>query len=392
MHTNREKWELFPPTPQQIDEFLERLPKGSAATSLTDDYRVLFESQCGTTDDSQDVEQYDGTLGVTQTFVAAHQPPVGQIQWNANLAQIYNNPGNVSDVRWCTGTLITDNLLLTAGHCFDQVDDPLGWRVPRVNGTNDLIPPAEIALNMHVDFNYQRDANGVLRQELRFGVQALVEYRLGGLDFAIVRLTGSPADTFGIGVSATGDATEGETVCIIGHPAGMPKRIEAGPISAYSGNQIRYNDIDTLGGNSGSAIWHPSSGTIVGVHTNGGCHDIGYNYGVRISRLLQESPTLRSTLDGVFTASGRIAFLRVHDAGTGWGPRTDFLDVEVVIKLDTEPVKAFGLQLRNDRHEAAQRGQLDLLRSAFSQSDPIQIDYVRNGLNTGRIIRAMLTK
>lgn len=47
---------------------------------------------------------YDGSLGVTTAFVDTHQGPVGQLQWNSNLAAIYTDPGNVSGVRWCTGT------------------------------------------------------------------------------------------------------------------------------------------------------------------------------------------------------------------------------------------------------------------------------------------------
>lgn len=85
-----------------------------------DAYSALLESICGATDDSQPVEQYGGTLGVTTTFVAAHQSPVGQLQWNNNLAALYTSPGNVSGVRWCTGTLISNDLFLSAGHCFDQ--------------------------------------------------------------------------------------------------------------------------------------------------------------------------------------------------------------------------------------------------------------------------------
>jgi hypothetical protein len=49
---------------------------------------ILIESICGGIDDSQPVEQYDGTLGVTRQFVDVHQAPVGQIQWNNNLAAI----------------------------------------------------------------------------------------------------------------------------------------------------------------------------------------------------------------------------------------------------------------------------------------------------------------
>jgi hypothetical protein len=38
-------------------------------------------------------------------------------------------------------------------------------------------------------------------------------------------------------------------------------------------------------------------------------------------------------------AQGRITFLRVHDLGTGFGPPNDFLDVEAVIQLDSQPEK-----------------------------------------------------
>ena len=39
-------------------------------------FLALLESICGTADDSQPVEQYNGTLGVTAGFVAAHQSGV----------------------------------------------------------------------------------------------------------------------------------------------------------------------------------------------------------------------------------------------------------------------------------------------------------------------------
>src|SRR5271169_6754798 len=72
---------------------------------------------------------------------------------------------------------------------------------------------------------------------------------------------------------------------------------------------------------------------------------------------------------------GRITFLRVHDVGTGFGPPTDFLDVEVVIQLDSQPGKSFGFQLRNDNNRPARDGMLDLLRDAFANNFPVLIDY-----------------
>jgi V8-like Glu-specific endopeptidase len=271
--------------------------EGTERTS-SEFYTDMLESQCGATDDSEPVEQYQGDLGVTKAFVAAHQRSIGQLQWNDDLADNYTSPGNVSDARWCSGTMIGPNQFLTAGHCFDREAD--GWRLPNVNGTSEVIPSSEIATRMHVNFEYQVDPTGVLRGEHRVAVKSLIEHRLGGLDFAILELAGAPGDTFGIERLAPSDAGVGTTIAIIGHPAGVPKRIEAGTVLAFDGDRIEYDDIDTLGGNSGSSILRSPDGAIVGVHTNGGCTQgaDGANSGMRISRLLEASPVLRTVVVG----------------------------------------------------------------------------------------------
>jgi V8-like Glu-specific endopeptidase len=269
------------------------------ATSGMDEYAALLETICGATDDSQAVEQYNGSLGVTVAFVAAHQAPACQVQWNNNLATVYTNPGDVSGVRWGSGTMISDDLFLTCGHLFDQTGG--GWQRPRQNGTSNIITPQEIARNMHLNFNFQVDSAGNLRPEQSFPILELIEYRLGGVDMAVCRIGGNPGATFGRTLISTTDAVRPEMLCIIGHPAGLPKRIEAGPTTDISGNFIRYGDIDTLGGNSGSGILRGSDGRLVGVHTNGGCTaaspgDGGTNFGQRIAAVIAASPTLQALL------------------------------------------------------------------------------------------------
>jgi V8-like Glu-specific endopeptidase len=275
-------------------EFVPHPGEHGMPEHIDDPAAIAIESICGGVDDSQPVEQYDGTLGVTAAFVNAHQGPVGQLQWNDNLAALYTNPGNVSGVRWGSGTLIANDLFLSAGHCFDQTGG--GWQRPRTNGTMNVIQPAEIATNMHVNFNFQVDPAGNLRAEQQFPVTQLVEYRLNGLDFAIMRLGGNPGAAFGAANVSTTDAAAGDMLCIIGHPAGLPKRIEAGPALHLHDVQIGYDSIDTLGGNSGSGILRAADGLIVGVHTNGGCDNvaIGHNHGVRISSILAASPTIQA--------------------------------------------------------------------------------------------------
>jgi len=287
----------------------------SAMEGAGPDYSEIFESICGVADDSQPVEQYDGTLGVTTAFVNAHQKPAVQVQWNSNLGSIYTNPGDVNGVRWGSGTMISANLMLTCGHLFDA--DPNGWTVPRQNGTSTAISPQEIATNMHINFLYQVDSTGTLRAEQTFPITQLIEYRLGGLDMAICRIGGNPGNTYGFSEVSTTNPAVGDMLAIIGHPAGQPKRIEAGPCTTISATTVRYNDIDTLGGNSGSGILQASTGRVVGVHTNGGCNSAGTgsNSGTAIAAIRNVSPTLQALPQGSKTASADdlIATLKAAD-------------------------------------------------------------------------------
>ncbi len=271
-----------------------QLESGAEAAVQPITYEEVLESICGVVDDSQEVEQYDGTLGVTVAFVAGRQSAAAQVQWNDNLATLFTNPGNVSGQRWGSGTMIADDIFLTCGHLFDDVAST--WQMPRDNGTGAIIAPAQKALNMRLNFNFQEDPAGTMRPEQSFPITQLIEYRLGGIDMAVCRIGGNPGAIFGRTRVSLDDAALNDMICIIGHPAGMPKRIEAGPATDLTGDAIRYNDIDTLGGNSGSGVLHANSDSVIGVHTNGGCNaaGTGSNSGVRITSILRESPTVRN--------------------------------------------------------------------------------------------------
>jgi|SRR3954454_23962504 len=94
-----------------------------------------------------------------------------------------------------------------------------------------------------------------------------------------------------------------------------------------------------------------------------------------------------------FETTGKITFLRVHDVGTGFGPPSDFLDVEVVVKLDVQPANAFGFQLRDDGNRPARAGMLDLLQDAFNNNWTVSVDYdIDAGKSNGVIMRTALLK
>src|SRR3712207_945437 len=229
--------------------------------------RLATETQCGATLDTQHVERYDGTLGVSREFVRNFSPPVGQLQWSADLKSLFkapgDSPGDVGGVRWGSGALIGRDLFITAGHCFDRAGG--GWVRPRRKGVT--ISEAEIATLMHVNFDYQLNAEtGDLRPEDRYPVLRLLEYRLGSLDYAIVQLGRNaagevPGEKYNMLVVAGVDLkTEGAMLCVIQHPNGEPKKVEAGPLSGHENGRVLYDGIDTFGGSSGSAILDGETG------------------------------------------------------------------------------------------------------------------------------------
>ncbi|WP_394825366.1 trypsin-like serine peptidase [Pendulispora albinea] len=214
-------------------------------------------SICGT-DDKQYVNSYTGNLGVSVAYVNTYKGAVG-----VSETSISEGPS----VKFCTGTLIANDLFLTASHCVDSSTK-----------------------TEYVAFNYERKANSteVLPQQ-HFKITGIVEDGLGGLDYAILRLAGNPGATFGVTKTNKVDPTSNAILAIIQHPGLKPKQIEAGHFAGLSGDYISYGDIDTEGGSSGSGVLN-AAGELVGVHTLGGCTATGgRNFGVRMSKIAAAS-------------------------------------------------------------------------------------------------------
>jgi IgA peptidase M64 len=112
---------------------------------------------------------------------------------------------------------------------------------------------------------------------------------------------------------------------------------------------------------------------------------LGQSYCAVCTRRIRQ--VLNPFLPTVAEVGGRLKFLRVHEVGSGFGPPSDFLDVEVVVQLDTEPGRSFGFQLRDDASGTTRRGMLDVLRTAFNRNRQVRLDYRRTGIDNGILIR-----
>lgn len=243
------------------------------------------ETVCGEADDLQDVERYDGSLGVSRDYVSTHLASTVQLQWReegAIMADLPNHsPGTVGGEPWCTGTLVSASAVLTAGHCFQPQDGLSGWTTPfafDASGRTVFTPPAELAKLQVVHFGYQRNAaTGGIRLPRTFAIQRLVEHVVdpAGLDYALVELAPDqdgklPGDFVTPARLAVRDVVPGETLAIIQHPQGEPKKIGAGTAQDVAEPFIYYNDIDTWGASSGAGV-RDDNGDVVGVHIRGDC-------------------------------------------------------------------------------------------------------------------------
>lgn len=219
---------------------------------------LSIESICGE-NDMQYVNSYDGTLGVTREFVHEMKGSVGAL-------------ANEKNRKYCSGTLVQEDLFLTASHCIDS------------SVTRD-----------HISFEYEfEEDSSDLKKEVNFEILEVVEDGASeGFDYAVLRLAGAPGAQFGW-KQLNLEKLDAQQLAIIQHPKGEPKQIEAGVDFKIRRSKIYYGDLDTEAGSSGSGVID-DNGFVVGVHTHGGCRrNNGANSGTYLSIASETSPLLQS--------------------------------------------------------------------------------------------------
>lgn len=165
---------------------------------------------------------------------------------------------------FCSGFLVTNDIVVTAGHCVDSAEDArdlafvFGFQVPV---GSDLLDDTRFVVKSDSVY-FGRDLLGRRLDD--------EEFAPGKSDWAVVKLDRPTSGRTPVKLS-TRDVKSGDLVYTIGHPCGLPMKIanNAEVRDASSAVYFRTN-LDTYGGNSGSGVWLEDSHELVGILVRGG--------------------------------------------------------------------------------------------------------------------------
>jgi V8-like Glu-specific endopeptidase len=185
-----------------------------------------------------------------------------------------------------TGFMISSELLMTNHH---------------------VLPDAQAAAAVTVEFNYQNNWSGVLQPVRAFTVDSLQFQTNEDLDYTIVRVNGAPGELFGyLDLTATADASVNDYVSIIQHPLGGPKQIclTDNKVSAVFDDKVQYAT-DTEPGSSGAPVFNQAWQLVALHHAGGGlAGPDGTKYftneGIAISAVLADAADFLGLRDPVY--------------------------------------------------------------------------------------------
>ena len=157
---------------------------------------------------------------------------------------------------FCSGSLIGPDLIMTAGHCVeDQRSCEETAFVFDFRYDNAKTPPTTAKAG-----NVYR-CKKLVRSQVDSG---------RGADFAIVQLDRKVTGRKPLAYRTKGEVQNGESLAIIGHPAGLPLKMAGGAkVRNTIFDKFFVASLDSYGGNSGSAVFNVKTKKVEGILVRG---------------------------------------------------------------------------------------------------------------------------
>lgn len=171
---------------------------------------------------------------------------------------------------FCSGSLVAPDIIMTAGHCVKSED---------------------ACKNTKFVFGFAVKTKGVMPDSVAasevYGCSQLIgREQVGtGADWALIRLDRKVTGHEPLKYNAADTVKNGDALVVIGHPAGLPTKIAGGATVRDASPKGYYvANLDTYGGNSGSAVFNARTGVIEGILVRGE-NDYVYKGDCRVSNV-----------------------------------------------------------------------------------------------------------
>ena len=172
--------------------------------------------------------------------------------------------GAQSAAAFCSGALVSDDTIITAGHCFkphpagafcSRTKIAFGYAVTQEGQNPSALPAGEVYSCKEV---------------------LLQKFDENGADYALVRLDRKVKNHYPLAVSRQ-DVAQGAELAVIGYPSGLPVKIaKNGKVRRVDAEKgVFITDLDTFAGNSGSPVFNMKTMKIEGILARG---DTDYLY------------------------------------------------------------------------------------------------------------------
>lgn len=155
----------------------------------------------------------------------------------------------------CSGFLVSADTIVTAGHCVQNESqcESASWvfdyKVERDNDTQVIVDKTQV---------YK--CSKIISQKLDVETEA---------DYAVIKLDREVEDRAPLKFRTKGAAVVGDELVVIGHPSGLPTKIADGAAIREVNDVYFKANLDTFGGNSGSAVFNATTGVVEGILVRG---------------------------------------------------------------------------------------------------------------------------
>ena len=192
---------------------------------------------------------------------------------------------------FCSGSLVGPDLVMTAGHCVTSeeackdVKFVFGFAVAKEGVAPDSVPAGEV-----------------------YGCAKLIgrEQVGNGADWAIVQLDRAVSGHAPLKINRSGAIEKGAPLLVIGHPAGLPLKVAGGASVRDAGPEGYFvANLDTYGGNSGSAVFNAKTGMIEGILVRGE-QDFEWKGTCRVSKRCEDTACRGEDVTRISVLASRI--------------------------------------------------------------------------------------